>query len=377
MIARGNVRRAEKKKAEAYLTFEECQDTLDTDRDQVEVGRQVDTDGQGTYYLNGEEVRLKDVQDLFRDTGIGQDLYSSIGQGEVLNLIESKPEDRREIIEEAAGIASYRHRRDLTKRRLDRTRTELEQVEKDLREKKGRLSQLQGQAEKAEEVRELQSELRSERLRLARRDYVTVHEKLENLDDKLEENKERLQQLIENKSDITDRKSQLQSLQQSVESKLNRLKSLAEPVRRRRQERREKRSEFRTRLDSLRERMRELNTSFERIATEPRALVRALFYSYVGWVFFALPLYFAALALETPISLLLVFFIVPASTLAGLVPSPGGLGGVEAALLVLLVAVAGLSQPTAFGAALLYRVESYAFALVAGGVGALWVLGRN
>ena len=130
-------------------------------------------------------------------------------------------------------------------------------------------------------------------------------------------------------------------------------------------------------LDSLRERMRELNTSFERIATEPRALVRALFYSYVGWVFFALPLYFAALALETPISLLLVFFIVPASTLAGLVPSPGGLGGVEAALLVLLVAVAGLSQPTAFGAALLYRVESYAFALVAGGVGALWVLGRN
>ncbi|MFC7132641.1 MULTISPECIES: lysylphosphatidylglycerol synthase transmembrane domain-containing protein [Salinibaculum] len=130
-------------------------------------------------------------------------------------------------------------------------------------------------------------------------------------------------------------------------------------------------------IESLRRRMGELNTSFERIAADPRALVRALFYSYVGWVFFALPLYFATLALDVPLSLLLVFFVVPASTLAGLVPSPGGLGPVEAALLVLLVAVAGLSQPTAFAAALLYRVESYVFALVAGGIGALWVIGRN
>ena len=130
-------------------------------------------------------------------------------------------------------------------------------------------------------------------------------------------------------------------------------------------------------IDSLRRRMSELNASFERIAGDPRALVRALFYSYVGWVFFALPLYFAGLALETPIPLLLAFFIVPASTLAGLVPSPGGLGAVEGALLILLVAVAGLSQPTAFAAALVYRVESYVFALALGGIGALWVIGRN
>jgi hypothetical protein len=130
-------------------------------------------------------------------------------------------------------------------------------------------------------------------------------------------------------------------------------------------------------LDSLRNRMRDLNTSFERIADDPRALIRALFYSYVGWVFFALPLYFAGLALESHIPLLLVFFIVPASTLAGLVPSPGGLGAVEGALLVLLVAIAGLAQPMAFAAALLYRVASYVFALVLGAAGALLVIGRN
>jgi hypothetical protein len=130
-------------------------------------------------------------------------------------------------------------------------------------------------------------------------------------------------------------------------------------------------------LASLRERMADLNAAFERIAADPRALVRALFYSYLGWVFFALPLYFAALALDVSLSLLLVFFIVPASTLAGLVPSPGGLGAIEGALLVLLVAVAGLSQAPAFAAALLYRVESYVFALAAGGLAALWVVLRN
>lgn len=130
-------------------------------------------------------------------------------------------------------------------------------------------------------------------------------------------------------------------------------------------------------MASLRERMRGLNTAFERIAAEPRTLAHALVYAYVGWVFFALPLYFAALAIGVELTLLLVFFVVPASTLAGLVPSPGGLGGVEAALLVLLVGLGGLGHAPALAAALLYRVESYAFALVAGGVAAAWVVGRN
>ncbi len=280
VIARGNVRRAAKNTAEAYLTFEECQDTLDTDRDQIEVGRKVDMDGQGTYFLNGEEVRLKDVQNLFRDTGIGQDLYSSIGQGEVLNLIESKPEERREIIEEAAGIASYRHRRDLTQRRLEQTRSQLQQVEKDLREKKGRLSQLQSQAEKAEEVRELQSELRCERLNLARRDYRIVHEKLNSLDDKLDENMEKLRDLKTDTSEIADRKSRLQSLQQSVESKLNRLESLADPVQHNRQERREKRSEFRTRLDSLREQRKREQNNIKQLRRQHRSELNGLSDSY-------------------------------------------------------------------------------------------------
>ncbi|MFB6170973.1 MAG: YbhN family protein [Haloarculaceae archaeon] len=132
----------------------------------------------------------------------------------------------------------------------------------------------------------------------------------------------------------------------------------------------------RIRLDSIRRRIDDLYASFERIAAEPRALVGALLFAYLGWVFFALPLYFAGQALDLPLSALLVLFVVPASTLAGIVPSPGGLGGVEVALVVLLLALAPLTAAEAYAVALVYRLASYWFALVIGGVAALWVVRR-
>lgn len=127
----------------------------------------------------------------------------------------------------------------------------------------------------------------------------------------------------------------------------------------------------------LRRRLRETERAFERIARDRWALTKALAVSYFGWIFFALPLYFSAQAIDAQLSVLLVFFIVPASTLAGLVPSPGGTGAVETALVVLLVALTGLGQTDATVIALLYRVASYAFALVLGGVAALYVLKRT
>ncbi|WP_226011145.1 lysylphosphatidylglycerol synthase transmembrane domain-containing protein [Halomicrobium salinisoli] len=143
---------------------------------------------------------------------------------------------------------------------------------------------------------------------------------------------------------------------------------LAAPVARRTQ---------RLSVEGLRERLRELNDAFQRIARDRRALVSALFFAYLGWLFFALPLYFAGLTIGRDLDLLLVLFIVPASTLAGLVPSPGGLGGVEAALLALLVGLLGVTTATGYAVALVYRLASYWFALGLGGVAALYVIARN
>jgi uncharacterized protein (TIRG00374 family) len=130
-------------------------------------------------------------------------------------------------------------------------------------------------------------------------------------------------------------------------------------------------------VEGVRERLRELDEAFGRIAADPRALAHALVFSYVGWFFFALPLYFAVLTVEGSISLFLVFFIVPASTLAGLTPSPGGLGGVELALVGLLGVLAGFSTDLGYAVATVYRLASYWFAIAAGGVGVVAVLARS
>ena len=130
-------------------------------------------------------------------------------------------------------------------------------------------------------------------------------------------------------------------------------------------------------VEGVRERLRETEAAFQRIARDRRALAKALTFSYVGWVFFALPLYAAAMAVGESMPLLLVLFIVPASTLAGLVPSPGGSGAVEAALGLLVVTLTPIDPVGATAIAILYRVASYVFALVVGGAAALYVIKRN
>ncbi|WP_227352927.1 lysylphosphatidylglycerol synthase transmembrane domain-containing protein [Haladaptatus salinisoli] len=131
-------------------------------------------------------------------------------------------------------------------------------------------------------------------------------------------------------------------------------------------------------LDGVRARIDRFYNSLERIADEPRELLFALVFSYTGWVFFALPLYFAGRSLGLPLELVLVLFIVPASTLAGLTPTPGGLAGVEAALVVLIVALVPTIAPgSAVAAALIYRFASYWFVLGVSGLAALFVIMRS
>ncbi|MFC7018107.1 MULTISPECIES: lysylphosphatidylglycerol synthase transmembrane domain-containing protein [Haloarcula] len=130
-------------------------------------------------------------------------------------------------------------------------------------------------------------------------------------------------------------------------------------------------------VEGVRERLHETEAAFQRIARDRHALAKALTFSYVGWVFFALPLYAAAMAVGESMPLLLVLFVVPASTLAGLVPSPGGSGAVEAALGLLVVTLTPIDPVGATAIAILYRVASYVFALVLGGVAALYVIKRN
>ena len=112
------------------------------------------------------------------------------------------------------------------------------------------------------------------------------------------------------------------------------------------------------------------------IATDPRALVVAVAFGYVGWVLFAIPLYFSGLALGTPVSVLLVCFLVPVSVIAGSAPLPGGLAAIEGTLVALLTALTALSTADALAVTTIYRLTSYWFVVVFGGLAALWVIRR-
>jgi hypothetical protein len=129
-------------------------------------------------------------------------------------------------------------------------------------------------------------------------------------------------------------------------------------------------------VESVRERIERFYGSIDEIASDRSRLLYALVFSYTGWVFFTLPLFFAGQSLDLPISLLLVLFIVPASTVAGMVPTPGGLAAVEGALTWLVAGLTAVTASQAFAVATVYRLTSYWFALAIGGAAALWVIYR-
>jgi uncharacterized protein (TIRG00374 family) len=129
-------------------------------------------------------------------------------------------------------------------------------------------------------------------------------------------------------------------------------------------------------VEGARRRIDSLYDSVELVADSRRALIVSVGLAYVGWVLFALPLYFSGLALDLPVSLLLVFFIVPATIVVSFTPLPGGLGAIEGALVLLLTALAALSAGEALAITTVYRLTSYWLVVGVGGIAALWVTAR-
>ncbi len=125
---------------------------------EIAVKRVLTRDGQSTYYVNNQQVRRKDVHDIFLGTGLGPRAYAIIGQGMISRIIEARPEDLRVFLEEAAGISRYKERRRETENRLADTRENLTRVEDIQRELAGQIERLQRQAEVAQQYRQLEAD---------------------------------------------------------------------------------------------------------------------------------------------------------------------------------------------------------------------------
>ncbi len=145
--------------AEATLTLDNTDRALPYDADEVMVTRRYYRSGDGEYYINRQSARLKDINELFMDTGLGREGYSNIGQGRIDEILSLKSGDRREIFEEAAGISKYRHRKEETERKLERTEDNLMRIGDKVSELELQLEPLKQQSEKAKRYMELKDEL--------------------------------------------------------------------------------------------------------------------------------------------------------------------------------------------------------------------------
>ena len=147
--------------AEASLVFDNSDGALPIEYTEVTVTRKIYRSGETGYYINKVPCRLKDVLELFMDTGIGKDGYSIIGQGKIDEILSNKSEDRRNIFEEAAGIVKYRTRKQESEKKLERTKLNLLRINDILTEIETNIEPLKNQAEKAKRYLDLREELKS------------------------------------------------------------------------------------------------------------------------------------------------------------------------------------------------------------------------
>ena len=167
--------------AEASLIFDNSDNKLPVEYNEVVVTRKLYRSGESGYYINKTPCRLKDVLELFMDTGIGKDGYSIIGQGKIDEILSNKSEDRRHIFEEAAGVVKYRTRKADAEKKLEHTKLNLLRINDILSEIEANMEPLRVQSEKAKKFLALREELKNIEIRLFIYNINTYKEKLEKI----------------------------------------------------------------------------------------------------------------------------------------------------------------------------------------------------
>ena len=212
----------EKRKAMAYcevsLVFDNEDKSLPVDYTEIMVTRRVYRNGESEYFLNKTACRLKDVVDMFRDTGIGREGYSIIGQGRIDEILSQKGEDRRQVFEDAAGIMKYRVRKEEAERKLERTLENLTRVEDILDELSRHLEPLSRQAETARAYLMLAEQLKGLELNI----FLLRHDKMKEKLTSLSEAAAMVQATLDQNSEQLAEKSQLR---QQMEDDLERMEN--------------------------------------------------------------------------------------------------------------------------------------------------------
>lgn len=174
VIFNGTDKRSPLGMAEVTLTLSGCSGILATDYDEVSLGRRVFRDGKSEYLINKQPCRLKDIHNLLMDTGIGRTSYSIMEQGKIDMLLSSKPEDRRAVFEEAAGITKYKTQKKEALRKLDYTEANLVRIRDVIAENERQIRSLSRQASKAKRYQSLFDDVRTLELHLGHKKWREI-----------------------------------------------------------------------------------------------------------------------------------------------------------------------------------------------------------
>lgn len=172
--------------AEVSLTLTDCESVLGTDYHEVTITRRVYRSGEGQYFINRAACRLKDIQRLFMDTGIGTNSYSVMEQGRIDQILSSRPDDRREVFEEASGITKYKADKKEALRKLEHTEANLLRLGDIIKEVKRQIISLQRQVGKAKRYKSLQEQLRGLDVWLGKGRLQELNESVSALEKQLE-----------------------------------------------------------------------------------------------------------------------------------------------------------------------------------------------
>ncbi|MDO7787180.1 chromosome segregation protein SMC [Desulforamulus aquiferis] len=203
--------------AEVSLVLDNTSQIFSLPFNEVSISRRLYRSGESEYFINKTPCRLKDIQALFMDTGLGRGAYSIIGQGKVDEILNSRPEERRSVIEEAAGIVKYRHRKEEAARKLSSAQQDLDRISDLIDELAARIEPLELEAQRAKRYNQLSQEYNGLELALFKRDWQDLNQRQQEIVNELEQAKLALDnQKPEIEAKLNETKVKLQSIDDSL-----------------------------------------------------------------------------------------------------------------------------------------------------------------
>lgn len=217
VIFSGTASRKSRGMAEVVLVIDNSTGILDIDYNEVAITRRMYRSGESEYLINNNLCRLRDIRELIMDTGIGVDGYSIIGQGKIADIVSTKPEARREIFEEAAGIVMYKNRRAEAERRLESTSANLDRVNDIINEIESRIGTLREDSIKAKEYLELKDRYEGLEINVILKNIENIQENSKVFKDDLKRISSEIDRITKDNEDVFKKSAELSEKRELIE----------------------------------------------------------------------------------------------------------------------------------------------------------------